>query len=434
MKRTILLPVLCLFMAGLCASSGDVLTLDEAIASAMENNISLEIAQIELRQSLRNASVASSYIPDISINGSFTASGSAMDSTGSLTARGGIGISMDLGTNLITDATEKSIERTLASLAYSSTVDSLEESVTTSYWNLVAGANQVEVAQNSLDNAKKNHEDVLEAYNSGLRSELELANAELAVAEAEGNLKALSDSYELSKESFRILTGIDEKDFVLENLPSTVFLSLPSADELYTEYAANTNTIKTYSAKVSQSETALTSTRISTQLPTVTLSTGWDIGPESTYMGSWNGSFSDNASVTLAFSIPISSYIPGSTGYNQVENAKDGVAIAKLDLRKAEDDLKNSISSALIDISQKKDNLLLANKKTAIAERTYELAKEAYSSGLMTLSDYLELESSLFSERISLVDARYAYFNSCNSLAFILGVDYETLIDLYGEE
>ncbi len=434
MKRTILFLVLCIFLAGLYASSGGVLTLDEAIESAMKNNISLEIAQIELKQSLRNASTASSYIPDLSIDGSFSASGSAIDSSGSMIARGGIGISMSLGTNLITDATSKSIERTLANLSYSSTVDSLEESVTTSYWNLVAGSNQIAVAQNSLESAKKSYEDVLTAYNNGLGSELDLANAELSVAEAEYNLKALKDSYELSEENFRILTGIEDEDIVLSALPDTVFLNLPSADELYSLYADSTNTIKTYSAKVSQSETSLISTKLTSQLPSVTLSAGWDIGPESTYASSWSGGFTDTASVTVAFSIPVSSYIPGSSGYNQVENAKDSVSIAKLNLKKAENDLRNSISSSLIEIGQERENLLLAEKKAAIAEKTYDLAKEAYANGLMTLSDYLNLENSLFAANISLVDARYGYFDACVGLGFLLGVDYETLTDLYGEE
>ena len=433
MKRTILFPVLCLFMAGLYASSGDVLTLDEAIASAMENNISLEIAQIELRQSLRNANVASSYIPDISIDGSFTASGSAMDSTGSLTAGGGIGISMALGTNLITDATAKSIERTLANLSYATTVDSLEESVITSYWNLSSSKNQIAVAENSLENAQDNYDAILESYDSGLKSELELANAQLAVAQAEYNLKALKDAYVLAEDEFRILTGLENEDIVLEDLPETVWLDLPSADELYNTYADGTNMIRTRSAQISQSETSLTTTKLNNQLPSVTLSAGWEMGPESTYISSWNGGMTDRASVTVAFSIPISNYIPSSSGYNAVENAKDSVAIAKLNLQDAEKTLLNNISSCLKTINQEKENLVLAGKKVEIAERTYDLGKDAYEAGLLSFSDFSDLEDSLFSTRISLVDAEYSYFNACNSLCFLLGIDYETLTDLYGE-
>lgn len=432
--KKILFSIFCLVMsAALYASSGDVLTLDEAIASAKENNVSLEIAQIGLKQSLRNANTLSSYIPDISIDGSFTAAGSAIGSTGGFEANGDIGISMSLGTNLITDAAAKSVERTLANLSYASTVDSLEESVTISYWNLSSSMNQIEVAKNSLENTKMNYEDILSAYQNGLKSELDLANAELAVAEAEYELKALEDAYELAKDDFRILTGIDEEPLELSKLTETIYLCLPSAKELYDTFAENTNTIKTYSAKVNQSETALKTTRLDSQLPSVTLSAGWTLGPESAYLGSWNGGMEDSASVTVAFSIPISSYIPGSSGYNKVEDAKDAVAVAKLNLKDAEDTLENDISSTLIEIKQNRENLELAQKKLEIAERTYSLGRDAYGSGLMTTSDFLELEDSLFAARISLVDARYAYFNACNSLSFLLGIDYETLTDLYSE-
>ena len=432
--KKIIFSSLCLALAmGLHASTGGVLTLEDAISSAFENNISLEIAQIELKQSLRNANTASSYIPDLSIDGSFTAAGSAIGSTGGLEAKGGIGISMALGTNLITDASAKSIERTLANLAYAATADSLEESVTTSYWNLAAGRNQIEVAKTSLESAKNNYENIAQAYENGLKSELDLANAELAAAEAEYNLKILEDAYELSEDNFRILTGIKTDPLVLSGLSETVYLDLPSASELYDTYADGTNTIRTYSAKVSQSETALKTTRLDEQLPSVTLSAGWTVGPESTYTGSWNGGMEDSASVTVAFSIPISSHIPGSSGYNRMEDAKDAVAVAKLNLRNAEDTLENDISSLLMEISQNRENLELSQKKLGLAERAYSLGKEAYGSGLMTTSDFLDLEDNLFSARMSLVDAQYAYFNSCNSLGFLLGLDYGTLTDLYGE-
>lgn len=431
--KKIIFSSLCMALAmGLNASAGGVLTLEDAVSSAFENNISLEIAQIELKQSLRNANTASSYIPDLSIDGSFTAAGSAIGSTGGLEAKGGIGISMSLGTDLITDASAKSIERTLANLAYAATADSLEESVTTSYWNLASGINQIEVARKSLESAESNYEDIAQAYESGLKSELDLANAELAVAEAEYSLKLLEDAYELSEDNFRILTGIETDPLVLSELPGTVYLDLPSAEELYDTYAGGTNTIRTYSAKVDQSETALKTTRLDAQLPSVTLSAGWEIGPSGTYAGSWDGRMEDDASVTVAFSIPISSYIPGSSGHNRVEDAKDAVAVARLNLKEAEDTLENDISTLLVEIDQNRENLDLAQKKLGLAERAYSLGREAYGSGLMTTSDFLDLEDSLFSARMTLSDARYAYFGSCNSLGFLLGLDYETLVDLYG--
>lgn len=54
-------------------------SIDDAIESAKDNNISLDIAKHELEKSLRSASTLQSWLPDFSLTGSATTRGSAIN-------------------------------------------------------------------------------------------------------------------------------------------------------------------------------------------------------------------------------------------------------------------------------------------------------------------------------------------------------------------
>lgn len=59
MRKILLVPILLLVLCFSAFADGGVVTLDEAIQSAMENNTDMEIAKLELQQNLRSASNAS---------------------------------------------------------------------------------------------------------------------------------------------------------------------------------------------------------------------------------------------------------------------------------------------------------------------------------------------------------------------------------------
>ena len=150
----------------------NLISLDEAISMAYENNTDMEVARYDLGIALRDANMASSYIPDIAI------SGSAIERTFGTGVDASVGISMDLGTDLIMDSAEKSIQKTLAYLTYASTEQSLEESITTSYLALSRSKKEIESASNNLESARRSYEMLKEAYDGGLASSLDMAEAD----------------------------------------------------------------------------------------------------------------------------------------------------------------------------------------------------------------------------------------------------------------
>ena len=434
MRKILLVPILLLALLMPVFADIPTITLSEAIDSAMENNTDMEKARLELQSSLRSASNISQYIPDLSLTGSATFNGSIKNQSWSNSGSFSAGISMGLGTSLIGSTAVNNAARTLANLNYAIETSSLEQSVTQSYWNLVGSKKSIESAQSDLEASERTLESTKTSYEAGMASSLDLANAELTVLHYQYALKLLEDAYIISQEAFRTLTGI-EGDFDVTDFPEIVYLSLPTAEELYKEYGESTNSIKMLNASVSSSEAALTLQQVSNLYPSVSLALNYNVGGDAYYnnpMG--KDGFNDTASATVTVSVPISSYIPGSSANNNLKNAKDSVAISKIELNAGRKELLSSIRSLLTTIEQNRSNIEICSKLSDTAEKTYELALESYNAGLISSSELQSKMDSLSSAQLDLISAKSEYIQNVYSLAFMLNIDYESLVTLYAEK
>ena len=432
MKKRLILLLSILFVFA-SFSFAEVITLDDAIKAAEENNSTLKVAKYDLEIAFRNTSIASSYIPNVSLVGNVGLNGSAIDQSFGTGVDASLGVSLDLGTSLISDAALKGANRTLSYVSYSLSEESVKESVTTSYLALYGSKKEIESAKLSLDRANENLKLITESYESGLSSSLDLQDAKLSVMSAEYDLKLLEDSYQIALLNFKNITGL-EGDVEIAELESDVNLNLPSSEELYKKYASSTTSIRNLEANLAVSQAESLEAKINYLYPTVTLSGSWDVmGKESwqDYSSTYPDGFNDSASVTLSFSVPISSYIPGSSGSNSVKNSEDEIAKAKVNLNQGKKDLLDEIESGILSINQQKENVSLLESTLETAELKYDLSRDAYKNGLLTSSDLLDAERDLSSATLNLENAKCSYLNAIYDLSFTLSTSYEELVGAY---
>ena len=152
------------------------------------------------------------------------------------------------------------------------------------------------------------------------------------------------------------------------------------------------------------------------------------------YPPSAENNFNDVASATVTVSIPISSYIPGSSANNSLKNAEDSVAISKLELNAGRKDYISALRSTLTSIEQNRSNIEISSKKVEVAQNTYDLALESYNAGLTSFSDLQTRMDALSSAQIELINAESEYIQNVYSLSFMLDIDYESLVTLYAEK
>ena len=409
-------------------------SMNDAITAAKSNNISLEIAKIELEKSLRNASTLDDWLPDFSLTGSMTTSASAINQTfNPINANLSLGVSYSLGTGLIGNAESARIQETIANITFMTSVSSLEESVITAYLNLQSSKISIESSKVSLENLKRTYESTKEMYESGLTSELNVLDAELAVKKAEYSLKALNDAYDLSLDAFKILTGITLDDIELDELDEVKALSLPSAEELIAEYTKSILRLQSSDASIAQAEVNMKTTKIQNYYPSVSFSAGWDLSSSGNVNSSWKGTgdTSDSFHATVSFSVPLSSYIPGSAGNKSVKSAEDSVKIAKLNKENTINTLTTSVKNSLSTLEQQYENIAIAEDNLELTKKTLDLRRESYEAGLSTLSDMITAENNALSAELSLSSAKSQYIKSLYGLATALGTTKTELENEY---
>ena len=451
-KRTLAFLLVLLFALPLMAAdstwdNGDgILSVEEALGMAKKNNVSLQVAQVQLNTAIRNAdAVSSTYMPKIDLNGSIgTTTGGWQfinnnnNATPGLTYNVGLSASMPFSGNMVTDGRTRSLAKTSANLAYETKYNSLEEGVIDAYWNLVACDTAVQIAKQSYESAKMTAETTRESYEAGLTSELMLVQSEYNLSDAELNVKQLEDQKKLALLSFEILTGIEDASiYKLEDLPETVYLSFPTPMDIYSKYASGSLSIRTSQNSLSSAENASETQKWSSWAPTFTVSASYGINqtpitakpgnpivPSSTELG-------DGLSLTASLSIPISSYIPGSSQYLAIQDKDDAVTEARLNLKNAQDTLLNSITSDVQSIVLSQEQLDLLNKNIEQARYSYQLSEEAYEGGLITNKDLNDSRLTLLTAELNLVSTRLDHLSNCYSLAYLLGIDLETLQNEY---
>lgn len=433
----ILVGVFLLVLSPVVATDRPTITLRQALNAAIENNIDLSIAQVQLQQTLRTQNAtASTYMPSFSLTGGISTGGSLIGGTFSgLSANASAGISMSFNGSMITDSTTRSLAKESANLSYQQTYGTLEDNITSSYWNLAANDNAVEEARLSLDQANRQMEIAQQQYDNGLVPQLTVVQARLSVSQAEIQLKQLQDSRNLALSAFRALTGITETDFTLEELPATMELSLPDAQQLYLEYAVSGTKVRSLQNSVAQATNDSKTTKLSSRVPTVSVSGSWGLSGSlvegnSTVSQATSG-LSDTASVSVSVSVPLSSYISGTSQNLSIKNSEDAITTAQLQLQAGQQTLLQSIESAVINITQQQESLRMKQQNMETTQYSYDLSLEAFEAGLLSSQELETARTSLLNAQIDILSSQLSHLLSCYELASLLEIDLTTLQTRY---
>ena len=437
------------------AESLPVVTLSDAIAAASENNITLRQAAISMNQTIRNENnYVADYLPTFGLSATadtgwdFPGDGTGAEFNGfGLNLGASASFSYTLSGSKITGAESRKLAKEGAALTYESTYDSIESLITSSYWTLSSYDVAIENAKVSLEDAKASYESTLSMYEAGVVDELTLSNMELSLSNAEMALTEAENDKALAMASFKAATGLAE-DFTTEPLPETVMLSLPTPEELFSEYAEGSSSIRSARNALATAKNTETATTLTQYMPTITATIGYTyaggLSSKDTYTtnlltqekelvtaaGEYKTSM-HNLTGSVAVNIPLSSYIPGSAADEARRNASDAVQIAALSLQNEQNTLLDSIRQSVISINQQQATLGMLGQSLAIAERTYALAEDSYEAGLITADDLSDKRTALLSAQNNLLTARLGHLLSSYTLADTLGIDLQELQDKY---
>lgn len=404
--------------------TNNVLTLEIAIKNAMEKNPDILAQKISLENAIREKnSTWNNFLPNISVTGGLTFPHPDTNMNWSLSG----GIDLTLSANIPAKMKQSALNYEIAFIKYQNTETNIRNTVIQTYYALLAEKQNIEILKYSMELAEKSYNQVLQNYNRGLASELDMLNARYAYQSMKPSLESAVSSFNYNLSNFAVLIGYEE---LIYNIDETLEipvkkLVLPEGKELCQEYLSNRYDVIAKKLDVKNAELALSNQKLSSYVPSISLS--------ETVRPTTNASddFSIQGSFSVSTRIPLSSYIPGSQTSNSVKSKEGAVESAKISYEETVKNSRNDIGKKAAEVNRLWNAIPVAEMNWSIATRSHELSNEGYNAGLVSRTDFDNARQKMTKAEQSVLSAKLEYFKAVNNLALSLQITVDELYEKY---
>jgi multidrug efflux system outer membrane protein len=413
------------------------LTLDEAIAMALENNAPLKESALALEQASRSRQYAwNQFAPSVTgpQAGVTNTHGLIPQTSGGAESWGWsatMGASISFSADKLTQVKQLDAQMNAAVIAYDRTRRSLVVDVSKRFYTLLADNMNISLLEEDLAIKKMQHETVSASYGRGLASELDMLNAEYAYRMAIPALDNARTAYGESLAAFCLIIGADPaSDPELEGAIETRTLTLPEGKELEAAYLPKRGDVQAALNSLNASELAV-KMGSSRMAPSLSLSETLSYG--SPQPGGITGSPELSGRLALTLTVPVNSWIPGLSDSVSRKNAESARQSAEIAYGAAQSDAAQDIrvkANAVQRYAAAADNVELNRR---IASRAYELSGEGYKAGLVSQEDLQSANQRRLEAEQSAVTNRVGFINAAYDLALALGLGIEELYDIFGK-
>lgn len=405
------------------------LSVEDAVALAKQNNVSVSRAQITLNALERAKSHSwNSISPTASLGANSSVPIDALSDTSSnYTANFGISatLSLSLSANLYTSMQSAKINYESGKLTFDDAVKSVELSVREAFYGLLYEKENIILQEKNLEIAKTQYNTNLAKYNQGRLSEIDVLSAEV-------NYKSKIPTVENARTIF-----LNDLDSFKQTLGLMIFEKIElsgSLDELINlkEISVDAKDVKSSSIKkleyqIESAKNSVMDKRFSAFAPTLGASFNWR--DQYWYTG-YKGTSPDAQKATtlsLSASIPLDGVLPWSIRNDSIDSAKDTVADLELQLDNEKKNLKRTVDSTLRSIKQSQESIKYKQANVALAQKTYDMTQEAYNRGTKDLLTLQNANTSLLNAQLTLKSETLTLIKAVLNLENTVGLPFGTL-------
>lgn len=428
-----------------------VLTVEEAVKYALENNKSLKSSAIDLEIKKRadkyswntfmptaGVSFTAARTTDIdstlqSINGSAQMMGlikefhadnhiaSMIPSIDTYSEEeklhwavlGNIGFSWAFNAAMLDQIKIAKAKYEAGQITYEKACNEMEINIKKMFYGLLLAQENLKINKDSLANAKARYDQAAINYRNGLVPELQVLNTQVSYENQKPNVLKAEKSLEQSLDLFAFMLGLPYGTNIELSGKISVSPIKVSADELVDKYIESSNEIRSLRKTIEIAELGLNAKKLSMYTPSLAIN--YSISPMFYAMGEWSkgSDISDQGklSFTLAFT-DVLSWIPFSSSSQEVKDIKQQIVQAQLGYEQLVDNAK-------VEIHKLVDNLEIAKVNIKSMEANVELANKAYNSTLRGFNNgtqewlsVRESDASLKQARLGLMSERYNYISA----------------------
>ena len=405
-------------------SKEKILTLEECISLAKENNLSIKVQKNTLNDLKRKNetswnSVSPSIKGDATFQDDFT-----NKTTESFSISGSLGLT--LSTNLYSTIKGAKLNYENGLLTYNQAVKQIEMSVWKTFYDLIYKTEYFSFQSQNLLTAKKNYEQNLEKFKNGKISELDVMSSRVSYEQKKPVLEEARIDLTNNLELFKNIIGVDFDDEI--KLDGSLDFLLELKDIKLPPKENPSPDVQAAKFAVEIAENNLLAQRFSSYSPVITgtYKYGQTLNIDNSL---WN----ETSSLSVGVSIPLDSYLPWSSNAVSINSKKESLESAKLNLEDAENSIRVNTENALRKINQIISMLEVSKETVALAKKTYEMTETAYNYGK---TDFLTLQNAsdnVLNAEVSLKNQAKTLMETLLDTEYLLGLEFGTILKLSTE-
>lgn len=405
-------------------SKEKILTLEECISLAKENNLSIKVHKNTLNDLKRKNetswnSVSPSIKGDAAFQDDFT-----NKTTESFSISGSLGLT--LSTNLYSTIKGAKLNYENGLLTYNQAVKQIEMSVWKTFYDLIYKTEYFSFQSQNLLTAKKNYEQNLEKFKNGKISELDVMSSRVSYEQKKPVLEEARIDLTNNLELFKNIIGVDFDDEI--KLDGSLDFLLELKDIKLPPKENPSPDVQAAKFAVEIAENNLLAQRFSSYSPVITgtYKYGQALNIDNSL---WN----ETSSLSVGVSIPLDSYLPWSSSAVSINSKKESLESAKLNLEDAENSIRVNTENALRKINQIISMLEVSKETVALAKKTYEMTETAYNYGK---TDFLTLQNAsdnVLNAEVSLKNQAKTLMETLLDTEYLLGLEFGTILKLSTE-
>ncbi|MCX7983654.1 MAG: TolC family protein [Bacteroidetes bacterium] len=427
MNRCVLFLYL-LFPTSLLLSQTKVLTLNDAIAIALRNNVTIQQSKNSLEAVSSNVlSAYGQYLPTISATAGysqsevitpnvFTSSGYDASLQARLKLFDGLAREANLEKALsLKEQTIQQHERTKQAIIYQ---------VQASYLSVLRNEQLVKVNEENLKRDQRQLERILESNRVGALAIGDVYRQQSQVALDEYNLINSKNAYDKSVADLIALIGLDvTDDYTIADptispvLDTLEFSDLPTPNNFEELRRRALSTRPDYLVAQENVKSAGYGVRsaYSTYIPSINASAGYSMG------GATLNGITDRQTWNVGINVNWNIFDGFLTNLN-VQNAKVQERNAEMNLAQTERSISVEVKKALLDLEAARKQYEASVKSVTSAEQDRKVAEEKYNLGSGTLIDLQVANANYVNAQANKVNAMYNYIIAKRTLEYVLGV------------
>lgn len=301
----------------------------------------------------------------------------------------------------------------------------MEVNVRKSFYGILLSKENLDIQREKLENARKRYNQATINYRNGLVPEMSVLNAQVTYENQKPTVMSAEQSLKQTMDTFAFLLGFPYgTNIELDGSIETAYVNVDASD-LVEKYLEKNKDIISLKKNIELLKISINAKRLSTFTPS--LSVDYSFSPAAYATGKWADDFADADTGSLSFTLVYTNLLdmlPFSANMQSLKDSKQQLKQAEFGLEQLVQNTEIEIHSLVGNLNKCEANITAMEKTVELAKMAYESTLKAYNSGTAELLDVQESENSYEQARMGLSSEKNNYISALLDLETKLNMKF----------